>query len=213
MGKHGIRIPQNYAPRFRLAQILGLELEALWTYQFLCEICERVTSAVSTMFADIMLSNEDMKSRVNLWKYSLSSCNDIIWEKWGKLDWWMRWADEWLKSLSWLQEIIEAHVTLLTSLMKNSSFFGQSDGWWNVEYFQKTGRCYIRGSRIVPSSQKLATFCHHPTMQIKWQVKNLNLKSKIGLQWTMQWIKDSNILIKQGEQLKETVEWWKYELN
>ena len=134
-------------------------------------------------------------------------------EKWGKLEWWMRWADEWLKSLSWLQEIIEAHVTLLTSLMKNSSFFGQSDGWWNVEYFQKTGRCYIRGSRIVPSSQKLATFCHHPTMQIKWQVKNLNLKSKIGLQWTMQWIKDSNILIKQGEQLKETVEWWKYELN
>ena len=34
-----------------------------------------------------------------------------------------------------------------------------------------------------------------------------NLKSKIGLQWTMQWIKDSNILIKQGEQLKRTVEW------
>lgn len=46
MGKHGIRIPQTYAPHFRDQNIRAGKLELLWTYRFLCEICERVMSDI-----------------------------------------------------------------------------------------------------------------------------------------------------------------------
>ena len=67
MGKHGIRIPQNYAPRFRDPTIGAREVN--WS------LCEHIGFSVKyvngsrqpcQLFADIMLSNEDMKWRVNL---------------------------------------------------------------------------------------------------------------------------------------------------
>ena len=95
------------------------------------------------------------------------------------------------KPLSW-QEIIETHVVLLTSLQKKLLFFPTKRQMIKCWIFPNTlvecGRWSIIGSRIVPSSQKLATFCHHPSVQIKntrpckskgsW--KSDNLKSKIG---------------------------------
>ena len=72
MGKHGIRIPQNYAPRFRDPNIGAREVN--WS------LCEHIDFSVKyvngsrqpcQLFADIMLSNEDMKRRVNLLKIFL----------------------------------------------------------------------------------------------------------------------------------------------
>ena len=108
-------------------------------------------------------------------KYSLSSCNKESW------------TDEWLKPLSWRQEIIEAHVTLLTSLVKNSNFSDKaaddemsniskhSDPVWQVLHHRVTYRAVIPkiGHILSPSERANQK---HPTMQIKRQLKKRQSK-------------------------------------
>ena len=64
MGKHGIRIPQTYAPHFRDQNIRAGKLELREHISF----SVKYVNGSCQIFADIMLSNEDMKRRVNLLK-------------------------------------------------------------------------------------------------------------------------------------------------
>ena len=93
-----------------------------------------------------------------------------------------------LKPLSWRQEIIEAHVTLLTSLVKNSNFSDKaaddemsniskhSDPVWQVLHHRVTYRAVIPkiGHILSPSDHANRMAGEKPQPQF------YNLKSKIG---------------------------------
>ena len=172
----GFRRPTHRASE---TQILRSELESLWTYRLLCEICERVTSAVSSIRRHhaIQWGHEVACEFVKMFSDVMQYEGNF-----GKLDWWG------LKPLSWRQEIIEAHVTLLTSLVKNSNFSDKaaddemsniskhSDPMWQVLHHRVTYRAVIPkiGHILSPSDHANRMAGEKPQPQFD------NLKSKIG---------------------------------
>ena len=120
-----------------------------------------------------------------VWTCENILCHHAIWGKEGKFAWCMRW-DEWLNPLSW-QEIIEAHVALLTSLVKNSfsdkamddemlNISKHSDPMWQVLHHRVTYRAVIPkiGHILSPSDHANQMAGEKPQPQFD------NLKSKIG---------------------------------
>ena len=121
-----------------------------------------------------------------VWTCENILCHHAILQYEGKRKVVMRW-DEWLNPLSW-QEIIEAHVFLLTSPMKNSQILDKelddemliiskhSDPMWQVVHHRVTYRAVIPkiGHILSPSDHANQMAGEKPQPQFD------NLKSKIG---------------------------------
>ena len=173
MGKHGIRIPQTYAPRFRDPNI------EKWT-----RVSVNISASLWNMWTGhvsrvnyLQTSCYPMRTWSGVWICENVLCHHAIWGKFWKVglmsDWNPYHAGKRLSghmSLYWLHSWKTATFQTKRRMMKC---------WIFPNTLIQCGRCYIIGSRIVPSSQKLATFCHHPTMQIEWQVKNRSLNFTI----------------------------------
>ena len=186
MDKHGIRIPENYAACFRDTNIRKLESvnRSAFSVKHVdgsCQPCQ--------IFADIMLSNEYIWRGVWICKNILCRHQYRVILEGNKESW--LWSDGRLKALIMARDYRDT-CRFIDFTPKKTAIFPTKRQMIKCWIFPNTlvecGRWSIIGSRIVPSSQKLATFCHHPSVQIKntrpckskgsW--KSDNLKSKIG---------------------------------
>lgn len=120
----GFRRPTHRASE---TQILRSELESLWTYRLLCEICERVTSAVSSICRHhaIQWGHEVACEFVKMFSDVMQYEGNF-----GKLDWWVT------ETLIMAARDYRGTCHFIDFTREKQQLFRQSGGWWNVEYFQ-----------------------------------------------------------------------------
>ena len=175
MGKHGIRIPQTYAPHFRDQNIRAGKLELLWTYRFLCEICERVMSDICRHHA-IQRGHEEACELVK----NIFGHHAICWV--GVMNKLRRGRETLIMARDYWST-----CHFIDSTCKNSNFLDKAaddemlniskhtEPMWQVLHHRVTYRAVIPkiGHILSPSERANQK---HPTMQIKRQLKKRQSK-------------------------------------